>query len=115
MVVTLIDNIIKALACANRARRYEQRTAEAEACTEVRRQSHAAASTSQQSPFFESQDAEDRATNSLNEVEAEQQDGVKTPAHELLQQATPRSTFDSIPSLIPSDINLPEQVPTVLS
>ncbi|KAK9905596.1 hypothetical protein WJX75_002717 [Coccomyxa subellipsoidea] len=41
-----------------RARRYEQRTAEAEACTE----------------------------------------------------ATPRSTFDSIPSLIPSDINLPEQV-----
>lgn len=75
----------------------------------MRRQSNAAASTSERSPFYEP-DAPDTCDGAAKEGAAEQQHGFKTPPHELNSRWTPRSTLDSIPSLIPSDINLPEQV-----
>ncbi len=89
----------------HRARRHECRTAE----VEMRKQSNAAASTSESSPFYEP-DAVDTRSEAAKEGATEQHDGFKTPANELKSRGTPRGTLDSIPSLIPSDINLPEQV-----
>ncbi|CAL8471980.1 g11522 [Coccomyxa elongata] len=75
----------------------------------MRRQSNAAASTSERSPFY-GPDAPDTSDGAAKEGAAEQQHGFKTLPHEMNPRGTPRSTLDSIPSLIPSDINLPEQV-----
>lgn len=93
----------------DRARRQPKRAENVERSGEDRRQSHSSASTSQQSPFQDSQEYEPPQEADVGHA-AEQQSSLKAPAPEVSRRATPRSTLDSIPSLIPSDINLPEQV-----